>query len=1411
MITQNEDKSIDVDYDIFSFAGRTALIGGGIYAINQSVKEGKFNRVQGNTFKRRENKVVQALKDTISKNSDAPSRAEKADVSFTQPRYFQNLDKTKSLNRYVGLDKIEEGLTGGYKNRSARLFDSISRLHEKLTYAKNGVAPTMITRYAKDNKTIEFIGFETPSGMARIHVVDQEGMVKTGSSAQNRYAARSFYSNIGTDVGEIYGSDVGMVDFFTENVDRLMSGELSLKEVNHAYQESLQYSDKQFGETLSVDRINPEIQRIITDSSMPDPLLKLNKRGKLEKGANFRRQPIGEKSQKKLMKKEALAGRAQLGASDIAAGIIHTTESPIYKIPFLSETNNPKQLFRNVQYRNTDGDLAYMSRQDTLFMSKDDLQLLREELKADGKVLGELSPEQLLVNKKRAGTVIDRTRSESINPNKMTDHSEFLMKEMENITGLDNVKLSEALSKDGFNAFDSTIQEKLRKLSTDDYSSYLQRQLKESIAKRNTFLTSNSTLQTPEEFARLNGEISNWETKLKNSDLFGSSPDELNIIRLGREHKGLNIDNMHFIDGKLTFQFRRENKLSANSKIHDSSGETKSIIKAEVDNMPEYLSRVYKKKFEVNEVPKHIKDDFDKITFIANEEAMKTDAIARNSYSMFNGILNEAGLSKDPEINAILEDFKSEYGFNSASDNMKVFKKLDAVAKERGTSLHKLSGKDLGIGFSTQKIVAFGNAAVDMGYGGEAFFSERHVKMFHALGLKNFTNEMVAGRNNKGVIRAYKDLQHSNKMLKDAKFQGSFNLDDMSNGFLQNIFPNLDSDTADVLAHRNKFLSDRGVKGTAYVNLGEEIEGINKIAIFNTQELTGHIGAKIGSSGEYKKYTELDSITHQILVEASRKNKDPERLQKLVQNYKAAIAQLDAGLKKGIFKGKAEKGMYGLISSGRDGMEKYAEKLAESMGTKKALPFVAAVSDKKFIEMFGKDAYQQFKKTGLSKSWAMATREPVEGLSSVPLNIVPSSFFKDLNSLTDDAISVITNPDKNGFSLLKALFGDTDGDAFSLVAATSDESARELAQLAYGNSDDAISYRNAQAIKSKLSMKGQKQMSILEASLEEIREATFHAKDLEKGMVGIVSNALSPLHEVNMLKNGGGVDMPKYGRVENYLHIFAENILKGKHQTIEQLRTGNALRTLSAIVGTEEFANASVSDRIKNLRSFHDQLFLADGAHLGDRIRSGEKSAELIEEMKKLNIDSDTYLNEDWFQKMTSETSMADLLETADLSKRSASAMDAAMELSVEEVDEVLSANQKNNKKIIENMLENAEEAKGMMKGIGGNIMKYAVLPAAAFGFLGTLMGSKSRISQEGEVSDGQENHSKSDGSAYKIAGAPQMNNPKYMQSQVVGTGKGGFQIDKYTSQRGGGNVTYTDHTRSFDRLDMMDVIERGY
>lgn len=1418
MITQTEDKSIDVDYDIFSIAGRTALVGGGLYALNKSVNDGVFKNNTGNTFKRRENAHTQGLKSLFKQDLKTTTRSEKPDYGFKNSSFFNIKDSLvdKEIKHISNFEDIADRFSGGYKGYSSALPDALESLKERI-HQVDGVTPTIGVRYNKEGQ-VDYVSFKTKAGSLRVHTVDSNGLISNGSSAQNKYVARSFYSHNGTNLGQVYGSDVGMATFFTENYDRINNGEISLKEVNDAYQSSLYYSDKQFGDTVEAMRSNPEIIESMRASAIEDPLLRFNK------NQNGKRQPLGRRSKKDFMKKRALEGMAQGSAADIAKGIIHLTDAPHYSIPFLSETNNPKQLFRNVKYKPVKGSEEFISYSDALFLDKESMGLLREELGKSGVNLGELAPEQLLINKSKAGTIIDSTRSLQIDSNKVSDASDFLLNKMAKTAGLSTEEFSYRIKDGGFGSFDKNTQDLLRNISVDDYKNYIRGEMQKSFKKRKAFLSVNKSLdhvggdletqsyykeaQRLKTQGRLDSELQSVEESIKTNaqkyrerNVFGLSTDGSRSVKLEKAHQGLLLDNLHYSKGKLTVQLRREKRLGVGDKIHDPSGELKAIIKGEVDNLPRYLENVYKRKHKTSVVPEHIKKRFQNTTFIANEEAMKTTVQGRNAYSVLVGITNEAGLSSNKKVLGILDHLHSNYSTMNDEAKMDIWKQLNAIAETEGKTLHGLSGMDTGIGFSTRKMVGYGNAAIDMGAGGLGFFSERHIKLFESMGLHGLSSDIIGRRVRSGAAKTYTDFDLASKLLKDTKYQGTFNLDDLSQNFFENIFPELNNEDVKALDLRKQFLHGKSNRGAAFVNLGEEIEGINKIAIFDTEKLMGHIGHQIGSAGEYKRYTELDSLTKKILYEARKRKRDPQKLQNLIKNYNVAISQMGDGLRKSLLKDKVSKSLYGQITSAGEGMAEYSEKLAKQFGTKGALPFVAAVGDKKFIELFGEEALNNFERTGTSGAWAVATREPVEGLSSVPVNVVPESAFKDISKLGDEQIAVLTNPKNN---ILKMLFGDTDGDSFSLIPALTNDSSKELQELAFGNSENAIAFRSAQNVKTKMSLKGQKQKSILETSFEEMRLATFHAKDLEKGFVGIASNAMKPLHELNALKHGNGINPDKFYRIENVLHTFTENIIKGKHQTLDQLKGGKAQRVLEALTGVEEFKEMSNTDRIKYFRDFTDQLFLGEASPLASRIRKGEKGQEIIQSLTDANVDADEILNNDWFRNMTSDEAMGDLIEATNLSKRAGSAVDDAIELAEEEVSQVLSASGKKQRTLIESLHAGTEETKQMFNGVGKNIAKYALLPAAAFGLLGTVFHSRSKMNSSGETSDNQKN-------VYKKGSSINMDAPKHMRPEIQGQVQSGFKIDQYASGKQGGRMQINDNTKSFDHYDMQDKMNKGY
>jgi hypothetical protein len=1437
MIARSED-SIDVDYDLFSLAGRAALIGGGVFAINKSVDDGVFKRGKAKELTKRNNKFTQNMKDAIVGDFKKTSSFEQENYDFKKSNFFNfKEDSNPNMQRRIGSPfqsipvkngnkNLQDLLDGGFRGQSSSLFDEIVSLHDTIRSVDEKFGLKNSGRMSlnfSDDGSLANISIKSNAGNLTIHPVNKEGYVTMGKNAQNKYVSKAFYTNNGYEIGSIYGADVGLTRYLSENYEKLVNGEISLDEVKNKFMESLQYDDKNFSLT-EVNRINPQTVEGVRTSAMPDPY-----------------RNMGRNTQKTLMKHAAVKGMVMSGASDVVKGIINLEGSPIANLPFLKETSNPKQLIRsNVAYLNKNNQAGFLAKEDTLFMDEKDLNLLREELSTRGVNLGELAKEELLLNSNRAGTLVDNTRSLEISSKEVSAASEFFLNKMSSTVGLSPEEFSLKIKQGGFRAFEEEARQKLRKIGIDDYERHLKTELNKSFLKRKAFLAANKGnsnwatnvdeavffnqakaiqaqggLDTA--IAELDDQIKTRVSEYRNRNIFGSQKDGRGPVKLDQVHKGLLFDDVHYSGGSLNMQLRREKRLGQGDKIHDPSGEIKAIIKGQVNDLEDVLTSIYKKKHGVSQVPSHILDRFKKVTFIANAGAMKNTADSRNAYSLFHSIREENKLRPNRAVTEILNDFDLNYAKMTDQERIGVFKKLGDLT---GNDFSILSGAETGVGFQKSKIVGFGNAAIDMGDGGLGFFSERHIKLFTAMGAQDFAKEIIDRRLNQGAGRAYNDVLRTQELLRDSKYSGFIDFDKLnSDDFLENVFPRHLEKGQTALGMRNKYLQQYSRNGAALVNLGEEIGGYRNIAIFNSENLEGFIGGKIGSTGDFKKYTNLDTATEQIIRELKKPTRDRKKLEQLVKNYDTAMTAMTGSLRDNLFKGKVRRSLYGQAGSGGIGMEEYSEKLAKTFGTKNAQPFVASVSDKKYIEMFGPEKYAEFKRTKISSGWAMATREPVEGLSSIPVNVVPGSYFKDIEALDDTRIGVLTSPKNN---IMKMLFGDQDGDSLSLIAAKGEKAANELKELAFGNSERSVLFRKHQQAKSEYTLKGNTPKSVMEASLEELRLSTFLAKDLEKGFVGIASNTLRPLHNMNAMLNAGSDNLDKFYRIENTLHTFAENIIKGKHQSKEDLLSGRGKKLLDAITANEDFAKSSLTDRIKYFRDFSDELFLGKAASFGDEIRKGKGGDQLIanvafalndgkeegfaEAVKK----AEDMVKGGWFTDITSDQAMKDLMEVSDLSKNSVDPLNEAIELSREEVDNALSSANKKKKILLEEMQHSSQEAKKMFSGVGGNIAKYALLPAAAFGFLGTVFGAKSSISSEAEFSDGQRAHGKT-GHAMKPLGSDNMRSQKHMKPYITGTGAGGFQVDKYVANNGTSGVRYTDHTKNFDKYDMEDRMRKGY
>lgn len=1401
MITQNEDKSIDVDYDIFSFAGRAALIGGGLYAIQKSIADGSFNNNRGDTFKKHGNKHIQGMKELLIPGLKAKAAPNQESYNFRESDFFRNMPQVKpKITTPKSLESLEGYLKGGYKGQSADLYNALTQMHGAISQIDE--AAPMITLMHGKNGEINTINFKTKAGNIKINPVNSNGVVNLDG---NSYFTRGFY-NIDSGFNKsVIGPDVATANYIAENYGKVSSKEVSLREIREKTKKAYQYSDKKIDKPVESKYMNPEMADAIRESHSPNPF-----------------KSISESKLQQFMAVQSERGFANVSAGNLNNAILTTVDHPNNQLPFRGLTNNPNQLTKNNVYRRLDGMEEYTTSSKAMFLNEDVMERFLAKYPGKRGSISELSPEEMIYNKDNAGTIISKNRSITIDATKVSDSSEHLLKQAADAAGLTPGEFSLKIQEDGLDAFDEVTKDKIRRISIDDHSEFIKRELKKSMDRRNTLLNANLSVDNAadavkfQEFVELDSKIiPNLKTKLKTSNIFGVSADGFGDVKLNKTFRGLKVQDMKVENGKLTLGLRREEQIAKGQKFFDPSGQFKSVAKHVFSNVEENLTSVWKEYLGVNQLPDHITKAIKGVNIIAPASAMKTDITERNAFSHIYGTLQQAYDSGDKELISVMEDLNFNYKNMSGDEQLGVFKKLNEIAEKRGKTLHGLSGVALEAngkngGFATQTLLAMGDHAQDMGFGGDAFVSERHYRLMESLGLKNTAKEILGSVSDATAIRRYTDFNTALKVSKESAHAGHFNLSHLSgNDFLNNIFPEHGSKASEAMATRQAYFKKFGAGDVAYLDFGEEIEGMRKLPIFASDSLRGFIGQQIGTAGDYKRYADLDLITKQI-IEEFRTRKSPEKLKTLIKNFQLTTSQLDGDLRKGMFKNKTRQGKYLQGTTANTGLANYAKKMQDATkDTISALPGYAALHDETFIELYGKEEYLKAKKTGKSGAFGWGTREPVEHLSSQPFNIVPASMV-DLD-MKQDQFAMIGKKNAMGLAAADAFGSDFDQDGFSVIAIKSNEGINEVKGLMYGNDPRQVAYRQNQAEKSSLSLKGRKQKSILEMSHREILEKNYYARISEKQNVGIISATLDDLHNINSLRNSVA-DPKKFGRISNSLGLFGENTIKGKYQTIDELRDQKAMQSLDALMGRGVYEKSSSAERVKAFQGHTDQIFLGDAAHLGDKIRAGEKGDDIVKALNEAGIDSHKVLNEEWFTNRTSDAAVGDLIETANLSKNAGKPVDAALDLARAEVDGVGSTVSAKTKMLFEQAEETIEVTKDVWKGVSGNVFKYAVIPAAVFGLAGTLLNSKSRISQEGEVSDGKESHQKSHGgSPYKMGSQPNAGNPKYMKPEISGSAKGGFSIDKYAAGKSGGNMTITDSTQTFDRLDMFDFMQRGY
>lgn len=1511
MITNTEDK-FDVDYDIFSFAGRATLIGGGLYALDKSIKDGVFKSGPKDMGKLN-NKYVSDMAEVLKQDNVSASK-KVDDIAKIKPRSFFKASPKRPLPITLAgvhdeeVISLRDLLDGGYKNRSAGLIEGLEALRNEvrvldaddefleLRKRKSNVVSGRMTVQRDVNGKVLSVGIDSLAGKHIINVVDKDGRITIGD---NQYLTRSQFSPDGLKPGKEYGVDVAQVRFLKENHAKMLRGELSHQEVRSRLNKTLTYDGKVY-HGKSGNRIDANVRKNILNSAQDNVF-----------------SPMNHIARAAVMKEAAINGHGVASATNLNDGIIRLYGDAIGDIDGLAYTSNPNQLFRaNTFYIDPEGNKKAITDVNMAFLDKKQMERFQKIAKEKyGFNFGDLAKEELIANSKLLGSVGDNSRSLQIRGDHLTDASEFILEEMQKITGLSRDEFETKIRDSGFDAFDSEVRKKLQTIGTLDYTNHIKKELKASSQKRRALLHANNTdfdalnkererladlknvlsgrlkgkprvgealkKEAPEFANRLNllyekysdysknslqveldtvnkklkdlnkkfkhglmktsefeeamklkqqglleRTIINTEShhtslieKMRDSFTFGLSKDKMQIQRISKEYRGLTIDNMHIgQDGEITFSLLKTSKIGQGIKGIDEAGEAKAVFKSASDFIGEILIDMH---LEDN---KTITDEerkaYENVHLLANKNAMKDEITDRNLADTIISIRQKNAANKNPEVTKLLNEFDSSKKGNS--DYEKLIRDLDKLGNG---DIQQFVGTEYSSAFIKAKSIAFGSAAEDLGAGKLGFIAERHIALMIGSGLQNFASSVIRRKTTLGATKNFIEFSKVQDIMKSSVNAGYINFDQLEGAkpdssfykFMSEVFPSVTEEgmsNLDNLKSREATLRKLGKyeNGAAFVSLNGNFNGYNKIPIFANESIMGLIGEQIGFDGDYKRYTEIDRLTKDILYEAYSPNRSEKKLKTLLTNYDEAMKQMGSTLKDKILSGKVKNSMVGQASSGSKALNDYSDAIFNK-GIKHAAPSVAAVSKKQFIDMFGQEHYDHFIKHGKSKSWAFAIREPVEGLSGLPVNVVPASSFDGISDLTDGRVALVANRSN---SILNMVFGDYDGDQLSLIAATDDASTEEISRLATSNEADAVAFRLNQEIKTKFQLKGAHSKSILSNDLAALTLSNYYAKDLEKGFVGIASKSLEGLHAVNSRINTG----EDYYRTKTILHTVAENIIKGKSQSIDDLRQKKSQQILNAIIGNEEFGKASITERISKFREFIDDVMLGDASHFGDRLRKGEKGADFVkeiatalggktqEEIEKSMARADDLVHGGWFASTTNDDAMEKLMKVSGLSKRGVDDVADSVE---NIISQELGASQHRLAQLGEKTAETLADQKRMFKGTMGNAMKYAILPAAAFGILGTVFGARSNITPEVEFSDSGRTHERSSNSPIQLALSPNMKRPTHMKPEVKGQAQTGFQINKYASSHKVGSMRLQDDTRNFDYFDMQDKMERGY
>lgn len=1390
----------------YSLAGRSALIGGGVYAGYSAFREMRTNRPTNpnNTNQRADAGRLRNIRPTTPKAHDIT----------TGPAFSEILGNTRELRKAQKLS-FQKGMPS--KTLSGMGHKSKGQLNSHIQQLQKTLSANGFTGIEVFHKQVgDHVGELRIQGRYgnrrhtfRVNPVAADATVLFGDNLQGRYIARSILdqSSIsnGISAGNIKAvdSDVALVNRYIQDIEGIKKGTINPTDLYKKVQNTILFEDGGSGGVI-------------------DNAVALLRREQVVVDAFGDMSSAGRSSVMRSISQ--LPGWMAGSAAQFSKGILNSPDSILNKmIPGSGVSPSAYQYLRQSEFDasvkpSVDwfGEAKVGVGEFTYAYAKDKKQL-EGALQHMGYKIGEVAPEEMLMNKSRDFKVKNQIYNAKVDLDMLSTPSSMgLLEKVRSKLDLPSTQeLGRVLAAPG--GISSLGPDAISKLDFDINEDY-----KKLLEQKNMLIERRKVLKhlplNPEEYTQarqvLLDDVRKTRHAIKEYEAFGVSADMANAAKLPSIGLQNRITSMSInANNQLSIGMQTHYRFGVGSK---SFGAAKSTVKAEVDTaavMAQLDFFADKGRYGSPEEIESIKSVYKDVDFIGIESPVKVSGSAMEARRMPSAVstyISTAIAEGRADELAALGVEKTASGYNLA----------DKDPRSLITKIQELNpDKDMGEIFSgtvrgsadvsiSRAILSADVHSIQSGAGGAGTITQRGTNYLSALGLNEVVNDIdsrsIRMSDTISQIQTLEAAKTAKPQVGIKTLMGENLLSGESSTILQ---PNLDN--------RARVIENLGGKGSLTVGLGREIEGIDKVTIFSQQSMAPYIGQQIGTEDSI---TALDRATQDLLEGIAGGKLSDDAIAARAIRYKEEIANVQESLVGALSKAKVKGSMYGQAVSSVAGLNMAGQKLGQQMGLgEDVIAPIVAMSKEDIRHRFGGDA---LKRAEAGDLFGIVTREPLEGVHSV----IPSKIVVAESSMGGAAGELGDMRGRVFFAqsdmMRNSLMIDFDKDMTSVIAAQSEEANQQLKAfmgLAGEQPRTGVEYYKSLQRMPYLDPKGGKSpvdaLSTLDSELSGIISAQ---KQLEKSHIGTFSNEFKNIHTGLRAQLQQGGDPSRYFTGEDFSHTFIENILKSKHQSKEALLKNEALETLDVLRAKGKYASASIDERALRMQEIFDQLSFAsvDEAKEARNIAAEFMSNPINKEAHAMGIadiaadftsDKQKTLKSLAYAEVSSLDNIKNILQARETGIQIASHGDPLYNAA---------AGQKTMSALGQKIDDAVFLAKSFSQSAVGKIGKYAIAPAAIIGLASSVFSAPNVLRKSAashEVSDASPESTPTVDAGKTIFAIPESKVDNILIKGRADARTDFTSMQSFAASKGGYNASIQDMRSKPDKHRLQELIDKGY